>query len=123
MAKSVRKSDERRPGGREATVRRPRRRSRWTSGSCTSVPLSRRRSVNEMILEAAPVTFALVMGGAILWMLIALPVGILSALRPRSLLDNTPLAGLLASRGRWLPVLLAVAPARLAQLIEAEIPG
>lgn len=47
-----------------------------------------RRSVNEMIGEAVPVTAALVFGGAILWMLIALPVGILSALRPRSLLDR-----------------------------------
>ncbi len=41
-----------------------------------------RRYVNEMIAEAAPVTAALVFGGAILWMLIALPVGVLSALRP-----------------------------------------
>jgi peptide/nickel transport system permease protein len=47
-----------------------------------------RRSVNELIADAAPVTFALVLGGAILWMLIALPVGILSALRPRSLMDR-----------------------------------
>ncbi len=49
---------------------------------------SNRRDVNTMIFEAAPVTAALVIGGAILWMLIALPVGILSALRPRSLLDR-----------------------------------
>jgi peptide/nickel transport system permease protein len=47
-----------------------------------------RRSVNSMVGEAAPVTAGLVFGGAILWMLIALPVGILSALRPRSLLDR-----------------------------------
>ena len=47
-----------------------------------------RRSVNEMVGEAVPVTVALVFGGAILWMLIALPIGILSALRPRSLLDR-----------------------------------
>ncbi len=47
-----------------------------------------RRSVNEMVGEAIPVTTALVLGGAVLWMLIALPVGILSALRPRSLLDR-----------------------------------
>jgi peptide/nickel transport system permease protein len=47
-----------------------------------------RRSVNEMVTEAAPVTAALVFGGAILWMLVALPIGILSALRPRSLLDR-----------------------------------
>jgi peptide/nickel transport system permease protein len=47
-----------------------------------------RRSVNEMVGEAIPVTTALVLGGAVLWMLIALPVGIISALRPRSLLDR-----------------------------------
>ncbi len=44
-----------------------------------------RRSVNEMVGEAVPVTAALVVGGAILWMMIALPIGIISALRPRSL--------------------------------------
>jgi len=46
------------------------------------------QSVNEIIAAAAPVTASLVIGGAILWMLIALPIGILSALRPRSLLDR-----------------------------------
>jgi peptide/nickel transport system permease protein len=47
-----------------------------------------RQSVNDQVLAAAPVTASLVFGGAVLWMLIALPVGILSALRPRSLLDR-----------------------------------
>src|SRR5207244_11347719 len=47
-----------------------------------------RRPVNSMVGEAAPVTASLVIGGAILWMLIAIPIGILSALRPRSLLDR-----------------------------------
>jgi len=47
-----------------------------------------RLSVNYVVGQAAPVTASLVFGGAILWMLIALPVGILSALRPRSLLDR-----------------------------------
>jgi peptide/nickel transport system permease protein len=47
-----------------------------------------RRSVNSQILQAAPVTISLVIGGAILWMLIALPIGILSALKPRSLGDR-----------------------------------
>jgi peptide/nickel transport system permease protein len=47
-----------------------------------------RRSVNEMIGEAVPVTAALVVGGAILWMMIAVPIGIISALRPRSLIDR-----------------------------------
>ena len=41
-----------------------------------------------MIGRAAPVTSSLVFGGAIVWLLIAFPIGILSALRPRSLLDR-----------------------------------
>ena len=47
-----------------------------------------RQSVNNIVANAAPVTASLVFGGAMLWMLLALPVGILSALRPRSLLDR-----------------------------------
>jgi peptide/nickel transport system permease protein len=47
-----------------------------------------RESVNSEVAAAAPVTASLVFGGAIAWMLIALPIGILSALRPRSLLDR-----------------------------------
>ena len=47
-----------------------------------------RQDVTQTILNAAPVTASLVFGGAILWMLMALPIGILSALRPRSLLDR-----------------------------------
>jgi peptide/nickel transport system permease protein len=45
-------------------------------------------SVNYILKSAIPVTASLVFGGVIVWMLIALPVGILSALRPRSLLDR-----------------------------------
>jgi peptide/nickel transport system permease protein len=47
-----------------------------------------RREVRDIVLTAAPVTASLVLGGAIVWMLIAIPLGILSALRPRSLLDR-----------------------------------
>jgi peptide/nickel transport system permease protein len=47
------------------------------------------QSVNERIKEAAPVTASLVFGGAILWMMIGLSVGIYSALKPRSLLDRS----------------------------------
>jgi peptide/nickel transport system permease protein len=47
-----------------------------------------RQEVNDIIKSAAPVTASLVFGGAILWMLVAVPIGILSALRPRSLLDR-----------------------------------
>lgn len=46
------------------------------------------RPVNQQLGAALPVTAALVFGGAILWMLIAFPIAILSALRPRSLLDR-----------------------------------
>jgi peptide/nickel transport system permease protein len=47
-----------------------------------------RQSVNSIVGAAAPVTASLVLGGAVFWMLLALPIGILSALRPRSLLDR-----------------------------------
>ncbi len=47
-----------------------------------------RQPVNEIIKEAAPITASVVVGGVILWLLIAIPVGIFSALRPRSLLDR-----------------------------------
>ncbi len=47
-----------------------------------------RQDVNDIILDAAPITASLVFGGVFFWMLLALPIGILSALRPRSLLDR-----------------------------------
>ena len=46
------------------------------------------QDVNERIKEAAPVTASLVLGGAVLWMIIGLSVGIFSALKPRSLIDR-----------------------------------
>ena len=48
-----------------------------------------RQPVTEIIKDAAPVTASIVIGGVILWMLVSLPVGIFSALRPRSLLDRS----------------------------------
>jgi peptide/nickel transport system permease protein len=50
--------------------------------------LATRQEVNDVVRAAAPVTISLVIGGAILWMLVAVPIGILSALKPRSLLDR-----------------------------------
>ena len=47
-----------------------------------------RQPVGEKLAAALPVTAALVAGGVILWLLIAFPIGILSALRPRSILDR-----------------------------------
>ena len=46
------------------------------------------QAVSEKLASALPVTIALVAGGTILWLLMAFPIGILSALRPRSLLDR-----------------------------------
>src|SRR5215216_2015570 len=47
-----------------------------------------RQDVNEIVLRAAPVTASLVFGGVLIWLALAIPIGILSALRPRSLLDR-----------------------------------
>ena len=47
-----------------------------------------RQEVKTIIFAAAPVTLSLVLGGVIFWLLIAIPIGVLSALRPRSLLDR-----------------------------------
>lgn len=58
----------------------------WDRSLGTS--FANRQDVNDIILAAAPVTASLVFGGMILMLLIAIPVGILSALRPRSLIDR-----------------------------------
>jgi peptide/nickel transport system permease protein len=71
---------------------------------------STRQSVNGIVGNAAPVTASLVFGGAILWMLIALPVGILSALRPRSLLDRTSMVFVLigiSAHPVWIGLILS----------------
>jgi peptide/nickel transport system permease protein len=44
--------------------------------------------VNSMLRRALPITASLLLGGAVFWMLLAIPIGILSAVRPRSLLDR-----------------------------------
>jgi len=69
-----------------------------------------RQSVNETVMNAAPVTASLVLGGAILWMLIALPIGILSALRPRSLLDRVSMVFVLigiSAHPVWIGLILS----------------
>ena len=65
----------------------------WDGGPTFQTPslgrsFATRREVNDIVVDAAPVTAALVAGGVVMWMLIAVPLGILSALRPRSLLDR-----------------------------------
>ncbi|MFL5952881.1 MAG: ABC transporter permease [Gaiellaceae bacterium] len=47
-----------------------------------------REPVTKRLFRAAPITLSLVLGGVVVWLLIALPLGVLAALRPRSLLDR-----------------------------------
>lgn len=47
-----------------------------------------REPVTTRLFRAAPVTLSLVLGGMVVWLLIAIPLGVFSALRPRSLLDR-----------------------------------
>ena len=54
-----------------------------------------RQDVTKSVLNAAPVTASLVFGGAVLWLLVSIPIGILSALRPRSLLDRVTMVAVL----------------------------
>lgn len=69
-----------------------------------------RREVSDILLQAAPVTASLVLGGAIVWLLIALPVGLLSALRPRSALDRAATAFVLigiSAHPVWIGLILS----------------
>lgn len=69
-----------------------------------------RQDVNEIVGRAAPVTASLVFGGAVLWMLISLPIGVYSALRPRSLLDRAGMVFVLigiSAHPVWIGLILA----------------
>ena len=69
-----------------------------------------RQEVNVIVMRAAPVTASLVFGGALLWLLIAVPLGILSALRPRSLLDRVAMVFVLvgiSAHPVWIGLILS----------------
>ncbi len=69
-----------------------------------------REDVNDVIARAAPVTASLVFGGAILWLTLSIPIGILSALRPRSLLDRAAMTFVLvgiAAHPVWIGLIFA----------------
>lgn len=68
-----------------------------------------RRDVKGLIFNAAPVTLSLLVGGLVFWLLMALPIGILSALRPRSLLDRAGMVFVLvgvSAHPAWLGLVL-----------------
>ena len=46
------------------------------------------REVSDVIGDALPVTASLLVGGTLLFLLIAIPIGVISALRPRTFLDR-----------------------------------
>ncbi|MDQ3822112.1 MAG: ABC transporter permease [Actinomycetota bacterium] len=69
-----------------------------------------RQEVREIVLDAAPTTASLVFGGVAVWMLIAIPIGILSALRPRSLMDRVTMVAVLvgiSAHPVWIGLILS----------------
>lgn len=69
-----------------------------------------RQEVNDIIKAAAPVTASLVVGGVLIWLMIAFPIGILSALRPRTLLDRAAMVFVLigvSAHPVWIGLLLS----------------
>ena len=68
-----------------------------------------RQDVTEIVQRAAPVTFSLVIGGVVFWLVLALPIGVYSALRPRSLLDRAGMVFVLigvSAHPAWLGLIL-----------------
>jgi peptide/nickel transport system permease protein len=69
-----------------------------------------RQDVNDVVARAAPVTASLVLGGAVIWLLVSLPIGVFSALRPRSLLDRGAMVFVLigiSAHPVWIGLILA----------------
>ena len=71
-----------------------------------------RESVDSIIGKDAPVTASLVFGAAVLWLAVSVPVGVLSALRPRSLLDRVTMTLVLigiSAHPVWIGLILSFA--------------
>jgi peptide/nickel transport system permease protein len=69
-----------------------------------------RREVTDMLAGALPVTISLVVGGAVLFMLIAIPVGVVCATRPHSLLDRLSMLVVLlgvSAHPAWIGLILS----------------
>ena len=82
-----------------------------------------REEVSKRLVRAAPVTLSLVAGGLVVWLLIALPLGLLSALRPRSLIDRGStvlvLVGL-SAHPLWLGLVLSYLFGRALHVLPAQ---
>src|SRR4051812_36152420 len=69
-----------------------------------------RQSVDEIIAKDAPVTASLVFGAAIIWLSVSLPIGVLSALRPRSVMDRASMTFVLigiSAHPVWIGLILS----------------
>jgi len=69
-----------------------------------------RREVKKLIFSAAPVTLSLLLGGLVFWLLMAIPIGVFSALYPRSLLDRAGMVFVLigvSAHPAWLGLVLS----------------
>ncbi len=67
-------------------------------------------SVRSVLGREAPITGSLILGGAVLWLLLAIPIGIISAIRPRSLVDRFGMIFVLigvSAPAVWLGLILA----------------
>jgi peptide/nickel transport system permease protein len=69
-----------------------------------------RQNVNYLIGQDAPVTASLVFGGAVFWLALSIPIGVLSALKPRSFLDRASMTFVLigiSAHPVWIGLLLS----------------
>jgi peptide/nickel transport system permease protein len=69
-----------------------------------------RQEVRDQIAKDAPVTASLVFGGAVFWLSLSIPIGILSALRPRSLMDRASMTFVLigiSAHPVWIGLILS----------------
>ncbi len=67
-------------------------------------------SVRSLIARDVPVTASVVVGGVVLWLGLSIPLGVLSALRPRSLLDRAGMVFVLVGvsvPSVWIGLILA----------------
>lgn len=68
-----------------------------------------RQDVSAIVRRAAPVTLSLVIGGVVFWLLLAVPIGVYSALRPRSMIDRVGMVFVLvgvSAHPAWLGLVL-----------------
>jgi peptide/nickel transport system permease protein len=69
-----------------------------------------REEVTTILARTAPVTVSLVLGATVLWMLLAIPIGLLSAMRPGTTVDRVAMVAILvgvAAHPLWLGYMLS----------------